>query len=144
MKRKNDLMSRDERKQMALVIKILFNLLINGEITDLDIRALESILYEYPEVVAEDFFCVDWIREYLEWKNGKEWGEMQCPMLNNRHVMTYYPESVFSCYLYTAPFVACDEQVCYYKYDNDKKCWDETLYQYHRNKCVEGMTIELK
>ena len=27
---------------------------------------------------------------WLKWENGKEWGEIQCPMLGNVYIMTRY------------------------------------------------------
>lgn len=28
------------------------------------------------------------IEKWLKWENGKEWGEIQCPMLGDEYVMT--------------------------------------------------------
>lgn len=68
------------------------------------------------------------IEKWLKWENGKEWGEIQCPMLDGERVMTYYPEGVPCYYSYTAPFV-CGGDVCYYRYDHDEGGWDEdTLF----------------
>lgn len=72
---------------------------------------------------------------WLRWENGKEWGEIECPMLDGKAVMTYYPESAPCYYTYTAPFVL-DGDVCYYRYDHDEGCWDEDLFEigeYTRN-----------
>lgn len=45
---------------------------------------------------------------WLKWENGKEWGKIQCPMLGNVDVMTYYSNA--PCYYtYTAPFVSDGE-----------------------------------
>lgn len=64
--------------------------------------------------------------KWLKWENGKEWGEIQCPMLGDEYVMTYYPEGSPCYYSYTAPFVV-DGDICYYRYDHDEGCWDEDL-----------------
>ena len=65
---------------------------------------------------------------WLSWQNGKEWGTIECPMLGNEPVMTYYPEGVPCYYSYTAPFVE-DGEVWYYRFDHDTGCWDEdTLF----------------
>ena len=135
-------MSRDEKKQMAFVMKLLFEFMTNGEITDSDIKALENIMIDYPEASAEDFLNIEWIREWSEWKNGKEneW-EIQCPMLNGRHVMTYYPEDGSRRYSYTAPFIDNNRDVCYYRFDHDKNCWDDTVY--YAGKYNEGMQLSL-
>ncbi len=80
------------------------------------------------------------VDKWLKWENGKEWGEIECPMLGGGYVMTYYPEGVPCYYTYTAPFV-CDGEVCYYRYDHDEDCWDEdTLFCI--DKYVEGMVIK--
>lgn len=62
--------------------------------------------------------------KWLKWENGKEWGEIQCPMLGDEWVMTYYPEGVPCYYTYTAPFV-CDGEIFCYRFDHDTGCWDE-------------------
>ena len=63
---------------------------------------------------------------WLKWENGKEWGEIQCPMLENANVMTYYSDA--PCYYtYTAPFI-CDNEICYYRFDHDEGCWNDTLF----------------
>ena len=64
---------------------------------------------------------------WLKWENGKEWGKIQCPMLDDAYVMTYYPAGVPCYYSYTEPFV-CDGDVCYYRYDHDEGCWNDTLF----------------
>lgn len=66
--------------------------------------------------------------KWLKWKNGKEWGEIQCPMLGNEYVMTYCPGDVPCYYTYTAPFVL-DGEVCYYRFDQDEGGWDGDLFQ---------------
>lgn len=67
--------------------------------------------------------------KWLEWDNGKEWGKIQCPMLGENYVMTYYPEGLPCYYSYTLPFVDGYGDVCYYRFDHDEGCWDEdTLF----------------
>ncbi len=65
--------------------------------------------------------------QWLTWKNGKEWGEIQCPMLGDKYVMTYYSEGEPCYYSYTAPFVQ-DGEIYYYRFDHDEGCWDESTY----------------
>lgn len=66
--------------------------------------------------------------KWLRWENAKEWGKIQCPMLGNEYVMTYYLEGTLCDYTYTAPFVL-DGEVCYYRFDHDENRWDEdTLF----------------
>lgn len=80
------------------------------------------------------------VDKWLKWENGKEWGEIECPMLGGGYVMTYYPEGVPCYYSYTAPFV-CEGEVCYYRYDHDEGCWDgDTLFC--MDEYVEGMVIK--
>ena len=67
------------------------------------------------------------VDRWLKWENGKEWGEIQCPMLDDEYVMTYYPESKPCYYSYTAPFVY-EGNIYYYRYDHDEGCWDDTLF----------------
>lgn len=63
---------------------------------------------------------------WLKWENGKEWGKIQCPMLGNVDVMTYYSNA--PCYYtYTAPFIS-DGAIYYYRYDQDEGCWADTLF----------------
>lgn len=64
--------------------------------------------------------------QWLEWENGKEWGEIVCPMLENKPVMTYYAEDKLCYYSYTAPFI--DDDVCYYRFDHDIGSWDDCLF----------------
>lgn len=64
--------------------------------------------------------------KWLKWEDGKEWGKIQCPMLDNEYVMTYYPEFMPVYYSYTAPFVV-DGDVCFYRYDHDAGGWDEDV-----------------
>lgn len=66
--------------------------------------------------------------KWLKWENGEEWGEIECPMLNNEMIMTYYPKGVPCYYTYSAPFVDDDGEVCYYRFDQDEGCWDEDLF----------------
>ena len=73
------------------------------------------------------------IEKWLKWEDGKEWGEIRCPMLGDEYVMTYYPEGVPCYYSYTAPFVN-DGDVCYYRYDHDEGGWEDTLF------CMGGYT----
>lgn len=48
--------------------------------------------------------------EWLKWNDDvEEWGEIECPMLGNEMVMTYYPKGCPCYYSYTAPFVDEDE-----------------------------------
>lgn len=49
------------------------------------------------------------VDKWLKWENGKEWGEIECPMLDGERVMTYYQEGVPCYYSYTAPFVSDGE-----------------------------------
>ncbi len=65
--------------------------------------------------------------QWLTWKNVKEWGEIQCPMLGDKCVMTYYREDEPCYYSYTAPFVQ-DGEIYYYRFDHDEGCWDESTY----------------
>lgn len=68
------------------------------------------------------------VDKWLKWENGKEWGEIQCPMLGDKSVMTYYPEGVPCYYSYTAPFVL-DGEIYYHRFDHDEGMWDEdTLF----------------
>ena len=64
----------------------------------------------------------------LSWGNCKEWGKIQCPMLGNEWVMTYYPENKPFRYTYTAPFINEYGNVCCYRYDHDDKCWIRVVY----------------
>lgn len=66
--------------------------------------------------------------KWLKWENGREWGEIQCPMLDDERVMTYYPESGPCYYSCTAPFVDDDGDICYYRFDHDEGCWDDAVY----------------
>lgn len=52
-------------------------------------------------------------------------GEIQCPMLNDEMVMTYYLEGAPCYYSFTAPFVDEDGTVCCYEYDHDESVWTE-------------------
>ena len=80
------------------------------------------------------------VDKWLKWENGKEWGEIQCPMLDDEYVMTYYPEGVQCYYSYTAPFVH-DGDVYYYRYDHDEGCWDtDTLFC--MGEYIEGMILK--
>lgn len=63
---------------------------------------------------------------WLKWENGEEWGKIECPMLGGE-VMTYYPKGAPAYYSYTAPFVDDDGDICYYRFDHDEGCWDDTL-----------------
>ena len=65
--------------------------------------------------------------QWLTWNNVKEWGEIQCPMLGDKCVMTYYREDEPCYYSYTAPFVQ-DGEIYYYRFDHDEGCWDESTY----------------
>lgn len=66
--------------------------------------------------------------KWLKWENGTEWGEIFCPMLNEK-VMTYYQKGRPAYDSYTAPFVdEEDETVWFYKYDHDEDCWHEEMY----------------
>lgn len=65
--------------------------------------------------------------QWLTWKNVKEWGKIQCPMLGDKCVMTYYREDEPCYYSYTAPFVQ-DGEIYYYRFNHDEGCWDESTY----------------
>lgn len=66
--------------------------------------------------------------KWLEWSgNVEEWGEIECPMLGNEWVMTYYPKGTPCYYSYTAPFMDESGDVCYYRFDHDEGCWDEDV-----------------
>ncbi|MDE7202610.1 MAG: hypothetical protein K2O91_12090 [Lachnospiraceae bacterium] len=67
------------------------------------------------------------VDRWLKWENGKEWGRIRCPLLNDEYVMTYYPKSALCYYLYTAPFVRSGN-VCYYRYNHNEGFWDDRLY----------------
>lgn len=61
--------------------------------------------------------------KWLKWSNGKEYGEINCPMFGNEPVMTYWGGG--PCYdSYTAPFVM-DEEIYCYRYDHDMGGWHE-------------------
>ena len=64
--------------------------------------------------------------KWLKWENAEEWGEIECPMLGGKAVMTYYAKDAPCFYSYTAPFVS-DGEVCYFRYDHDEGCWDEDV-----------------
>ena len=54
--------------------------------------------------------------EWLKWNDDvEEWGEIECPMLGNEMVMTYYPKGCPCYYSYTAPFVNEDGDIGYYR-----------------------------
>ena len=74
--------------------------------------------------------------KWLKWENGLEWGVIECPMLGNKPVMTYYPKGVPCYYSYTAPFVE-DGEVCYYRFDHDMGCWDDSVC-FFMDEYVEG------
>lgn len=81
-------------------------------------------------------------KRWLKWENGKEWGEIACPMLGGEMVMTYYTEDMPCYYSYTAPFI-CDGDVCFYRYNHDEGCWDEdTLFC--MGEYVDGVKIKFK
>lgn len=63
--------------------------------------------------------------QWLKWEDGTEWGEIECTMLNDEMVMTYYLKGRPCFYSYTAPFVTEDGSVCYYRFDHDEGWWDE-------------------
>lgn len=61
--------------------------------------------------------------QWLKWSNGREWGEIECPMLGNEPVMTYWGGG--PCYdTYTAPFVV-DGGIYCYRFDQDEGGWVE-------------------
>lgn len=67
--------------------------------------------------------------EWLKWNDDvEEWGEIECPMLGNEMVMTYYLKVCPCYYSYTAPFVNEDGDIGYYRYDHDEGCWDEDTF----------------
>ena len=78
--------------------------------------------------------------KWLKWENGKEWGEIECPMLDNKKVMTYYPEKGSCYYIYTAPFVD-DGEICYCRYDHDEGLWDDVLYCI--GEYIDGVILKL-
>ena len=66
--------------------------------------------------------------KWLEWSgNVEEWGKIECPMLGNEWVMTYYSKGTPCYYSYTAPFMDESGDVCYYRFDHDEGCWDEDV-----------------
>lgn len=81
------------------------------------------------------------VDKWLKWENGKEWGEIECPMLDGERVMTYYQEGVPCYYSYTAPFVS-DGEVGYYRYDHEEGCWDEDTF-FFMGEYTEGMLLNL-
>jgi hypothetical protein len=59
----------------------------------------------------------------LAWSNGKEWGEIFCPMTGQSE-MTYWGGG--PCYdTYTAPIVTEDNDIICYRYDHDLGGWHE-------------------
>ena len=64
--------------------------------------------------------------KWLKWSgdNVEEWGEIECPMFDGQKIMTYYPKDMPCFYSYTAPFIASDGDVCYYRFDHDEGCWE--------------------
>lgn len=66
--------------------------------------------------------------KWLKWENAEEWGEIECPMLDGKMVMTYIPKGYPAFDSYTAPFVDGDGGIYYYKYDHDYGAWEETLF----------------
>lgn len=65
--------------------------------------------------------------QWLKWENLKECMEIECPMLGNERIMTYALENAPVYYSYTAPFVDEDGDVCYYQYDHDEGCWEDSI-----------------
>lgn len=80
-------------------------------------------------------------KKQLKWENGKEWGEIECPMIGGEPVMTYYLEGVPCYYTYTAPFVDEDGEVCFYRFDQDEGCWDEEIFP--MGEYIEGIICKL-
>ena len=77
--------------------------------------------------------------KWVKQENGEEWGEIECPVLDNKYVMTYCPDGVPCYYTYTAPLVL-DGDICYYRFDHGEGCWDEdTLFC--MGEYVEGIVI---
>ena len=65
---------------------------------------------------------------WLTWANGEEWGEIACPMMDGKPVMTYYPQNAVAVYYtYSAPFVM-DGEVFYYRFDHDEGMWDMEMF----------------
>lgn len=65
----------------------------------------------------------------LEWKSDMvEWGEISCPMLNGKYVMTYYPNGTRAYDSVTSPFINEDGDVYYYKYDHDEGYWHDEVF----------------
>ena len=66
-------------------------------------------------------------KRWLSWKNGVEWGKIECPMEDGKEIRTYYPEGVPCFYSYSAPFVI-DGEVFFYRFDHDVNSWDGELF----------------
>ncbi len=72
---------------------------------------------------------------------GKEWGTIECPMLGDEPIMTYYPEGVPYYYSYTAPFEE-DGEIYYYRFDHDTGCRDENI-QFGLGEYVAGGYLQV-
>ena len=67
--------------------------------------------------------------KWLKWAgNVEEYGEIECPMLGDELVMTYYHKGAPCYYSYTASFLDDDGTVCYYRYDHDMGAWDDDTF----------------
>ncbi len=67
--------------------------------------------------------------KFLKWGDDmEEWGEIECPMLNNESVMTYCLKGEPCYYSYTAPFANESGEIGYYRYDHDEGYWDEDTF----------------
>lgn len=77
--------------------------------------------------------------KWLEWANGEEWGKIQCPMFDDEYIMTYSAPEVPCYYTFTVPFVM-NGDICYYRFDHDKGCWDESTL-FCMGEYVEGIVV---
>ena len=86
------------------------------------------------------------IIKWLKWQGNVEVGDkIQCPMLKNENVLTYYPKGEPCNYLYTAPFIDAFGNVVVGRYKRDEGCWDENilLVLCKRENYREGMIFEM-
>lgn len=90
-------------------------------------RCLKCGCRPVEEVVRVHISTDKSMMEWLEWKcEIVEWGKIFCPMVGEE-VMTYYPKGRPAYDTVTAPFVDSDGDVCYYKFDQDEGCWEESI-----------------
>lgn len=73
----------------------------------------------------------------LNWENGKEWGEIYCPM-TGRNEMTYWPGG--PCYYtYTAPLLSEDGDAYCCQFDHDEALWiDDYISLYDADEMDEN------